>query len=247
MDKRKYLKDNSHKQSMLSKKLLFLCLILLFTLPFAFADNSGFVGENVRVWSYDLHEPNFHTEANATLTLYSPNGSIIVSEYNMTPLSEGIYYYDFVPNVSGNYVAYVTISDTTNTVEYFATIINIEPNQETNNMILAITLGLIGLAFLAAYLSHNIKLEEIPTGRIAEKALYYALSFIFFIGTPIFLLVLAENNTSLSYLEGFLSTTVIVTSLVGFAIMLFYIIYHFRKRIERLNKIKDELENDHTK
>lgn len=246
MVKRNYLKTKSHKQSMSYKKLMLVCLFLFLVIPFVSAADGGIVDENTRVWSNIIVGDSLYNAHNLTLSLYNPNGTNIITDYNMSFYSTGIYYYDFVPQTTGNYIAIIEVYNTTAKIATGSGSLYITPNETTNQMILAITLALIGLGFLAAYISHNIKLEEIPRGRIAEKALYYALSFIFFIGTPIFLLVLAENNSSLSYLQSFLSTTVIVTTLVGFAIILFYIIYHFKKRLERLTNQKEEQENDHT-
>ena len=190
---------------------------------------------------------SLYTANNLSLTLYNPNGSVIVSGYNMTYFSTGLYYYDFVPNQTGNYLGVVEVYNQTAKIATGSATIYIAENEAEKNMILGMILGILGLGFLAAYISHNIKLEEIPTGRIAEKALYYALSFVFLLGTPIFLLILAENNPALSYLEGFLNTSVVVTTSCGFAILVFYFIYHMRKRLERLAKIQEETENDHTK
>lgn len=231
---------------MVFKNLLLFMLLLIF-LPFAYSADGAVVDETARLWSDVIVGKSLYDANNMTLTLYNPNGSVIVTEYNMTQFSTGLYYYDFVPNVTGNYLGVVEVYNDSGLIGTGTGTVYATQNETTNNMILAITLAIIGLGFLAAYISHNIKLEEIPRGRIAEKALYYALSFIFLVGTPILILTLVENNSSLSYLETFASTSVIVTALVGFVIMLFYIIYHFRKRIERLNDKREEIEDDHTR
>jgi hypothetical protein len=231
---------------MFGKKMFILCLLLCF-LPLTFAADGGVVDEPVRVSFEFFNGVNLFTVENVTLHLYNANGTIITSNANMTLLSTGLYYHDFTPNSTGNHLAIFDVYNGGSKIEIATRGIYVTANETVNNMIMAITLAILGLGFLAAYISHNIKLEEIPTGRIVEKALYYALSFIFLLGTPIFLLILAENNPALSYIEGFLNTSVVVTSSVGLTIMIFYFIYHMRKRLERIAKIQNEIDDDHTK
>jgi hypothetical protein len=80
-----------------------------------FATDGGYVGETTRIWSDVILGDVFYNAEYITLILQNPDG-VVLNTSNMTQFSTGIYYYDFIPNITGNHYAYAQVYNATDSV-----------------------------------------------------------------------------------------------------------------------------------
>ena len=188
-------------------KATFIVFTLLLCLPFVFAE-PAFVNQSYRTYQDITDGAQFFNITNISITIYEPNGNIFKLNQQAVIYDTGRAYYDYTPNVSGNWVIFATYANATGQVaigsESVTVIEETFPlSRWTNLEIIAWFFAFLFLLVLAKYLNNVFFVVASGVGFLGQalailtgyiSAPYPTMSFIFFICMSLVSMFLVFEN-----------------------------------------------------
>lgn len=177
--------------------------------------------------------------ANGTnITIYSPNGAVLIQSFPTKEITEGRFHYVYEPNQTG---IHSYECDFYNSTSYIGTASDTLFVFEGDNMeSVAMVLGLLGIIGTFLILAFNVKFQNIPFTRIIEKVLYISLAMIFVLILVFFMYGSTKIYNSLNSFTSLFGGIfeIMIYLMLGF--MFFLFIYYFTSFFKELNKRKKE-------
>ena len=149
------------------KKISILVIVfILLILPFVFAEDVAIVNQNTVVWCDITNNFVFFPVDQANITIKTPEGNIFINNQNTNFIDNGIYNYNFTPNVSGNWYMYCSFYNTTSLIAQASQSVYVYDitKFEDQKMEIAIIIGLICLIFVLIFTSKDMAKK--PSGEI---------------------------------------------------------------------------------
>lgn len=193
---------------MVSIKYILVLLLLLLFMPFAFAVDLAYVNEDTTVWCSITEDGLPLSVTSANISIYNPSGLLFVSD-NPVLFSNGVYSYEFRPNVIGNWIMFCdfyTGSNLTGVATQTVIVKNEElVNMETFTMLVVFGIGAL-LLFLGGFIGYSLFYYGAGVWFVINS--FYALNtlntfsnagFIFFMLLGIGVLLFALDDTRRGY------------------------------------------------
>jgi hypothetical protein len=213
-------------------KLVYFFLLFLLV-PFVAAQETAVLNDNYTLWADITTGSEFYSNDYTTLIIYDPQ---LQEQYNtnMTQFSTGVYYYSFIPNVTGDWYAQVYFYNSSNDVVALATstITVLNDKVEVNSMSqIAITLGLMGLIAFFLYLGNDL-LTKPASKTQAEMQKMFRIqdfgAFMFCIATLLIIPMMAylqAINTTEAFAGVLSALNVLVILIIPPGVVLYMIAY----------------------
>ena len=224
---------------MMRSIFIWMCLFLMLV-GVVSASDGGVSGQEVVFQADIFDQPDYYNANNATATIYYPNGTVYLSNLNLTKVSTGLYTGNFTPNVSGNWYIGVEYYNVSGKIATASQSLEIRSSLEVQMEALIVMLGLCLMAIIFIYAAMNIKSQEVPRGRVWEKVLWYALVLVFVLTGAFFMKVFVDNSQTLDYMAGAMNLLLIVVIGICVGIVMFFGVYQIENVFKMANMKKGD-------
>jgi len=204
-------------------KLVFVTLLFILLCSFASAEDYCYSYEDCTYWA-TLADVNFVEGASANVTVLFPNGSVFLNNAIMSSEGNGTFKYNVTHNETGNYLARTTFYNSSGIIAVSSQSLSVLDNEIlTRGIMIAIILGLMGMAGLMLYASNQTHIEnKIVLSRALEKIVLYLGGLGFIAVSYSFMLTFVRNEPRYTYLIDPLQTFFVVFVIILFAIAMNY-------------------------
>jgi hypothetical protein len=147
-----------------AKPLLFIFILLLIPMS-CFADTVyGTVGKQATLTADIFSGASYYAASAANISIYAPNLSLSVNNKAMTSFGTGKFYYNYTPNISGEYYVSVTYFNSSGLIATASSQLEVQNPQiqmGDNNMGLGIIIALGLCAAVCLVIAYNLEKEHI--------------------------------------------------------------------------------------
>jgi hypothetical protein len=207
--------------------LLVLCAVLMLSPVFA---DTGFVNEPYTIWATVINGTELFNADTAYVTVYNPDSILVVDNVSMTSVSIGTFIYEFIPNQTGNWLAYATFYVSASPVAVGVQSFTITPASSVEEIqkefsMIGIVLGLIALILFLTFMGYSISRpkpnlsDDHPTNDNKRQIglLFYFFALFVFI---ILGFVLMESAVGFTYYTAIRSLFIVIVTVFGILITL---------------------------
>ena len=219
----------------------FVFLLSLFAVS---ADERIPLNQEYTLWADIISNGVFFNVDDARLTLIDPNQTIHLNNQSMIKYSDGIYYYNYSFNITGNWFGFVEFYNTTDKIAIASQTLTVSESTEDLFMTLAIVIGLIALATWLIYVGKELMAR--PVGKIDKKIyiflnprnigvfLHLAASWVF-VALLGFLSISSVARTYESLMESIFLSFIWLVAFFNIGYMAFYIIFSVSEYLNAKN------------
>jgi len=195
------------------------------------AEDYCYTYSDCQYWA-TLQNVDFVEGATANVTILYPNGTVFIDNDGMDYYGNGTFKYNVTHNISGNYIARTKYYNDSGIITVSSQSLTVIENEIlTRGIMIAIIIGILGMAGLMLYASSQVKSEgDIVLSRAWEKILLYVGGLGFLAVGYNFMLVIVRNNPQFTYLVDPLQKFFVIFVIILFVITMNYG-YHILKEL----------------
>jgi hypothetical protein len=208
-------------------------------MPLVFATDITYTHKPMTLWADSTVAGAYYPSTNATISVYSQNWSQIFTNVTMTPISTGIFAFNFTPNETGIYYTATLFFNGTDQVLIGSSTFYV---QEDTEMLTAIMLGLVAIMIFFFIIGYNLITKPIANPKDQELKLqdlgmfFILLDFIFVIILLGLMQNFSQGQTYSGIMDAVYGIGVWVTILVASLYIIAYTIYRITVRIKAMQQ-----------